>query len=256
MAAVIGGRIELDRLLARLMLAPPANARIGATMARCRPGPPTPRRSACRMPAPPTPDPSDPTARFVAHLTASLADDSFVRLLFGRHRGGAAADLRGVSVRRLALRGADGLSFVHRHATRDVTRQPAARRRHWPLVRDALLPEFAHAHLVTTRQDIQFAVGKKGRPLLRVGRTGGASDAARAAPAHDREKHRFLDLSRPFLAELGVTDAEQRLIPAMSRKWKQINKFVEILDHALATRRPARTLVRCGCSTSARARAT
>ena len=186
------------------------------------------------MPAPPAPDPSDPTTRFVAHLTASIADDSFVRLLFGRPRGGAAADLRGVSVRRLALRGADGLSFVHRHATRDVTRNlPLAEG--LALVRDELLPEFAHAHLVTMRQDIQFAVGKKGRPLLRVGRTGGASDAARAAPAHDREKHRFLDLSRPFLAELGVTDAEQRLIPAMSRKWKQINKFVEILDHALAS---------------------
>jgi hypothetical protein len=189
------------------------------------------------MPAPPNPDPSDPTERFVAHLTASLADDSFVRLLFGRPNGGAAADIRGVSVRRLTLRGADGLSFVHRHATRDVT-QNLPLSEGLAAIRDKLLPEFAHAHLLTTRQDIQFAVGKKGRPLLRVGRIGGAPDAAHAAPAaqvHDREKHRFLDLSRPFLAELGVTDAQQRLIPAMSRKWKQINKFVEILDHALAS---------------------
>ena len=201
------------------------------------------------MPAPPSPDPSDAPARFIAHLTASLADGSFVKLLFGRPRSGAAADLHGVSVRRLALRGEDGLSFVHRHATRDVTANlPLADA--LALVRDKLLPKFAHAHLVTTRQDVQLAVGKKGRPLLRVGRIGGARDAADAAPAahaHDREKHRFLDLSRPFLAELGVTDAQQRLIPAMSRKWKQINKFVEILDHALAsaglaTRSPLRVL--------------
>jgi SAM-dependent methyltransferase len=201
------------------------------------------------MPAPPSPDPSGPPARFIAHLTASLADGSFVKLLFGRPRGGAAADLHGVSVRRLSLRGEDGLSFVHRHATRDVTANlPLADA--LALVRDKLLPEFAHAHLVTTRQDVQLAIGKKGRPLLRVGRLAGAPDAARAAPAvqaHDREKHRFLDLSRPFLAELGVTDAEQRLIPAMSRKWKQINKFVEILDHALvsaglAARSPLRVL--------------
>ena len=32
---------------------------------------------------------------------------------------------------------------------------------------------------------------------------------------------------------LGVTDAQQRLVPAMARKWKQINKFVEVLAHAV-----------------------
>ena len=31
-----------------------------------------------------------------------------------------------------------------------------------------------------------------------------------------------------------MTDAQQQLIPAMSRKWKQINKFIEIFDRALA----------------------
>lgn len=183
------------------------------------------------MSAPPAPDSSDQTDRFVAHLTASLADGSFVKLLFGRYRGSATPDLRSVAVRRLVLRGVDGLGFVYRHATRDVSLNlPLAEA--LAAVRGTLLADFAHAHLLTTRHDVQLAIGKKGRPLLRVGRIVGAVPAA--AQAHDREKHRFLDLARPFLAELGVTDAEQRLIPAMSRKWKQINKFVEILDHALA----------------------
>ena len=31
-----------------------------------------------------------------------------------------------------------------------------------------------------------------------------------------------------------MADAQQRLVPAMARKWKQINKFVEIIDAALA----------------------
>ena len=54
------------------------------------------------------------------------------------------------------------------------------------------------------------------------------------APAHDRAKHRHVDLAAPFLVALGVTDASHRLIPAMARKWKQIDKFVEIFEHALA----------------------
>ena len=54
-------------------------------------------------------------------------------------------------------------------------------------------------------------------------------------------------MDTPFLTELGVTDAQQRLVPAMARKWRQINKFVEILGHALgqsplAARDPAQPI--------------
>ncbi|WP_054994936.1 class I SAM-dependent methyltransferase, partial [Pseudomonas ficuserectae] len=46
---------------------------------------------------------------------------------------------------------------------------------------------------------------------------------------------RYLELSRPFLADLGVTNRQHELIPAMSRKWKQINKFIEVFSHALSS---------------------
>ncbi len=59
----------------------------------------------------------------------------------------------------------------------------------------------------------------------------GSGDAA----AHDRSKRRFVDIGRPWLVDLGVTDAQGRLVPSMARKWKQINKFVEVFDHAFAT---------------------
>jgi SAM-dependent methyltransferase len=54
-----------------------------------------------------------------------------------------------------------------------------------------------------------------------------------SAPAHNREKHRLIGLDRPFLHELGVTDARGQLVPAMSRKYKQINKFIEVLAAAI-----------------------
>jgi SAM-dependent methyltransferase len=56
---------------------------------------------------------------------------------------------------------------------------------------------------------------------------------------HDREKKRFLELNRPFLQDLGVTDQQGQLIPSMSRKWKQINKFIEVFSHAFASSRLA-----------------
>ena len=72
----------------------------------------------------------------------------------------------------------------------------------------------------------------RARPACALGRHAAAS--APATRTHNREKQRWLTLDRPFLHALGVTDAQQRLVPAMARKWKQINKFLEVLDGALA----------------------
>jgi len=61
--------------------------------------------------------------------------------------------------------------------------------------------------------------------------------SAKPAPSqqHDRERPRWLDPTRPFLRELGVTTATGEIVPAMARKWRQIDKFVEIFAGALET---------------------
>jgi hypothetical protein len=41
-----------------------------------------------------------------------------------------------------------------------------------------------------------------------------------------------LSLERPFLRALGVTDDRGQLIASMSRKWKQINRFIEVFAAA------------------------
>jgi SAM-dependent methyltransferase len=61
------------------------------------------------------------------------------------------------------------------------------------------------------------------------------SPSAFVAPGHDRVKQRFVDVNRKYLVDLGVTLEDGRVVPAMARKWKQINKFVETLDGALTT---------------------
>src|SRR5690606_26425431 len=55
---------------------------------------------------------------------------------------------------------------------------------------------------------------------------------------HDRIKQRFVDQDSIFLQHLGITDQKAQIIPSMARKWKQINKFVEIFSGALAQIKP------------------
>ena len=51
--------------------------------------------------------------------------------------------------------------------------------------------------------------------------------------AHDRARVRRLSLNAPFLHRLGLVDGAGRVVPAMARKWRQVDKFLEIVDAAL-----------------------
>ena len=181
-------------------------------------------------PAPTAAAPAAARQRFMALLHEALAGHGVQRLVLSGYQGSEPGLLR-IQARPVLLRGMPCLSCVHRYQTRDETRnlahdEVAVQVEAW------LDAGFHNAQLTTTSQDIQLACSRKGRWSLRIGRT----EAPAAAPpaAHNREKHRLVDPRRPFLQALGVTDARHEVVPAMARKWKQINKFVEIFSHALA----------------------
>ncbi len=222
------------------------------------------------MPAPAA-LPADPSAthdiqRFIARLQHSLADGSFVKLGLGRPHGGDPTLLK-LLARRVVIKGQDQLSLVWRHRTKDITKNlppGAAVALVQGLLADTTEAGFHHAHLQTTGHDIQLARGRKGQWGLRIGKLAAAGTPAPGAGAtatgddaaddtvdpgsddsaadsdgpgrylgHDRARRHPLSLGLPFLAALGITDAQQRLVPSMARKWRQINKFVEVLGHAI-----------------------
>ncbi len=49
---------------------------------------------------------------------------------------------------------------------------------------------------------------------------------------HNRDRQHLIRMDRPFLRDLGIVQPSGKLVPAMARKWRQINKFVEILVSA------------------------
>ena len=177
---------------------------------------------------------------FLALVRAASADGTFESLVLSKPRAGSDVP-RTVRVRCIALKGRPTLSFVAAHATRDVTRNLSvddglgAIAEHLDPSRPG---SFAHATLRTHAGETQLLVSKKGRATLRrhLREPDAASPtevAAAGLPAHDRERQRRLPLDLPWLVELGITDASHRVVPAMARKWRQIDKFLEVLDHAL-----------------------
>ncbi|KIU54426.1 methyltransferase [Pseudomonas putida] len=173
----------------------------------------------------------DARAQFLALLATSLHQHTFIKLVLARHVG-AEVDLQRVTAKPLTIKGQASLSFVYRYKTRDITRNLALDEA-LTLIGELLPASFRNAHLLSLNDEVQLEFTKKGKPMLH--RNAVQQTREVVTGEHDREKKRYLELSRPFLHDLGVTDKQQALIPAMSRKWKQINKFIEVFSHALSS---------------------
>jgi SAM-dependent methyltransferase len=186
----------------------------------------------------PAPGP-DATARFLQQTAKALVDARFVKLVLGKPlRAEEDAQLERVTARAVVIKGEPHVSLLWHYQTRDITKNYRYDEL-LALLRDWLGQRFLQAHLQTHGEELQLAYSRKGRPSLRVGKL-----AAPVLPTagHDREKLRHCELDRPFWDDLGLTHAlkgVRTLVPAMSRKWKQINHFIEVFDAALKSSRLA-----------------
>jgi len=144
----------------------------------------------------------DARAQFLALLATSLHQHTFIKLALARHVG-AEVDLQRVTAKPLTIKGQASLSFVYRYKTRDITRNLALDEA-LTLIGELLPASFRNAHLLSLNDEVQLEFTKKGKPMLHRNAVQQAREAVTGE--HDREKKRYLELSRPFLHDLGVTD--------------------------------------------------
>ncbi|MFT5547287.1 class I SAM-dependent methyltransferase [Rheinheimera aquimaris] len=161
-------------------------------------------------------------------LNSAVSGQQLLKLVLSKYRG--SEPLKQIQVRPVQLKQQWLLSFTYKYQTNDVTRNLDAADA-LTEIHSLLGNSFSAANLFTADAEAQLAISKKGKVLYQVKQL--QHSATAQAATHNREKHRYLSLQRPFLQELGVTDAQQQLIPSMSRKWKQINKFIEIFSNAV-----------------------
>jgi 2-polyprenyl-3-methyl-5-hydroxy-6-metoxy-1,4-benzoquinol methylase len=184
----------------------------------------------------------DPIEQFLLITERSILEGTFTKAVLAKPRAGI--EVERVTVRLVAVRGESVLSCVYSHATKDITKNiPIADGR--AALRGLLQGSFLRGHLLSTTENIDLSISKKGKAVMHQVKVNAPvkeldEDAQRSATAvtaqvHDRVKQRFVDVNRKYLVDLGVTLDDGRVVPAMARKWKQINKFVETLDGALTT---------------------
>ncbi len=158
------------------------------------------------------------------------------RLVLSKYKG-TDAELTRITIRPVQIKEQKLLSFLYEYRTNHVTKNHAfddaiAQLQQW------LGSDFHNAHMITDEWETQLSFSKKGKVLINKNRNKNSaptSDTKTMQPelAHNRNKLRYVEQDRPYLRELGITDTNSQIIPAMSRKWKQINKFIEVLSAAI-----------------------
>lgn len=179
---------------------------------------------------------SDIYLQLKAIIETAFDTQQLEKILLSKYKGDVPS-LEKIHIRPVIIRQQPQLSMVYHYTQKDITKNyslPAALTE----IAAQLDGGFKQLHVKTQHDDYQMSLSKKGKPSLhhQSVRHAVTTDAPSpsASTTHNRSKQRYVEQSRPFLQQLGVTDQQANIIPAMSRKWKQINKFVEIFANGLS----------------------
>ncbi|RYE56835.1 MAG: SAM-dependent methyltransferase, partial [Rhizobiaceae bacterium] len=139
-------------------------------------------------------------------------------------RAGGDETLKSIDIKPVSIRGELKLGFTFHHQTRDLIQN------HPPAgaigqLRKLLGQDFRQGFLYATTADLLYDTQGKSPKLTRMA----PSSKGAATLEHDRTKKRLIPAGKPYLEALGVTDADGNVLKNSGDKFRQINRYVEIL---------------------------
>jgi SAM-dependent methyltransferase len=163
--------------------------------------------------------------QFISNFNAAFRAGELLKCTLGKPQPGAAPDLKNIYVRPVVIKGGLKVSFNYRYKTRDEVHnfsieEAVAQLEH------LLGKAFMNADLFTANGDCSLLFSKKGEASLIAKKS---AQPVKSIVEHNREKVRLLDPSAPWLHALGITNAAGVVLPGSQDKWRQINKFLEII---------------------------
>jgi SAM-dependent methyltransferase len=166
---------------------------------------------------------NDATEQFIQALREALAEGTFVKLSLSNYKG-REEHLQKMMARIVETKKGRRLFLQYKFTTRDVVKTHDLAEG-IEIVARALKDGFRNGHLFTSESDLQLDIGKRSS-RLNVGKP-----TFRTPPSaeHDRKKKRLIDQDAFYLKALGITSDSGEVMARQHDKWKQINKFVEIL---------------------------
>ena len=166
---------------------------------------------------------------FINKLQSSLKEGSFVKLTLSKPKANSqqpTADLRNVYVKPIILKNEKMYSFTYRYERRDETKNYDAEQT-LKMITELLSGIFLNASLFTLTEDVTLLVSKKGKATVMCK---AVKEQREQNVQHDKVKNRLINTDNPWWFKLGLTTREGKVTADMQHKFKQIYKYVEIVD--------------------------
>lgn len=166
--------------------------------------------------------------QFLSLFNTSVEAGNFIKLTLSKPD--KTADWKNIFVRPVAIRDTPMLAFTYRFPQRDEVKNysPAEAAGE---VSGLLGNSFLKADLFTLAEDVSLLYNKKRKARL-FRQTASHNDLPSAE--HDRQKQRPLRAAgQNYLHALSITDREGNVLKSGQKKYKQINKYIEIIGSLL-----------------------
>ena len=169
-------------------------------------------------------------------VNEALDGEGFVSATLSEARSREGEGVRKVTVRPVLLRKKRLYQFEYQYAQK-VQHRNLERAEAKALIQTLLAETFRQGYFYTQAGDFQVSVSRAGKVAVHGRGASQSMDGAAAPPAHDRQKNYLLAEGHPidFLVRLGVMNAEGRVIAAKRDKFKQINRFLEMVDDVVGS---------------------
>lgn len=171
-------------------------------------------------------------ASWLTELTTAATAGTFVKGALTQPTA-AAGDLKTLDIRPIQVKRELKLSFTYHHKTRDIVKNYTPDESKDVLAK-LLDKSFTQAKAFTLEADLLLVKTGRDYTLTRHGAT------QKEAPSlsHDKPKQRLIASqtesgAKPYLHALGLTDAQGHVRKESQDKFRQINKYIEILDSLL-----------------------
>ena len=162
---------------------------------------------------------------FFEKLETALKNNSLVKMTLSKPVS-KNSDLRNVYVKPILLKDNKMYQFTYRYERRDETKNFDASQT-MEQMRSLVPADFQNVSLFTLTEDVTLLVSKKGKPTLMCKKI---NEKREVDLSHDHEKQRLIDPSNPWWHLLGLTTRDGKVTADMQHKFKQICKYVEIVD--------------------------
>lgn len=162
---------------------------------------------------------------FVEKINESLTDNSFVKIIIGKYRGDD-KEFQNIFVNKIEIKDEEKLSFKFRYRTKDVVKNYDFEKG-VSLIEEIIGKDFFSATLFTTSNDYTIDYSKKRIPLFHTKKP---VFTASEQTSHNKIKSRFVNEDAKYFLQLGITTTEGKVKSDKFDKFRQVDKFIEIVD--------------------------